>query len=139
MFISLLIVDDEEKFVSYLSKRLIKRDLNVHTALNGEEALRAIKEKPLDIVILDVVMPGIDGIETLKRIKNLSPLVEVIMLTGKATVETAVEGMKLGAFHYLMKPVEIEDLLAKVKEAYKRKKEQEERIRGAELKEILPK
>jgi DNA-binding NtrC family response regulator len=87
-------------------------------------------------VILDVKMPGMDGIETLKAIKSQVPLVEVIMLTGHATVESAIEGMRLGAFDYLLKPCDMDHLIAKVSEAAARKRQHEEKIINARIKEI---
>ena len=95
-----------------------------------------MKKKLFDVVILDVLMPGLSGIDTLRGIKKVRPLTEVIMLTGHATVETAIEGMKLGAFDYLMKPTEIEDLVGKITQAYQRKAEQEGRIRQATIDKI---
>jgi DNA-binding NtrC family response regulator len=82
----------------------------------------------VDVVVLDVKMPGMDGIQTLKAIKSMDPLVEVIMLTGHASVEVAIQGMELGAFDYLMKPMDIDELLYKVQDAYKKKALQEKRI-----------
>jgi DNA-binding NtrC family response regulator len=137
MKIRVLIVDDEEKFVDYLSKRLLNRDYLVGTALSGEEAVEILKEERYDVVILDVLMPGMDGIETLRTIKRIAPLTEVIMLTGHASVESGVEGMKLGAFDYLMKPCETDELVSKINKAYQRKAEQEERIREAKVAEIV--
>ena len=108
----LLMIDDEESFVSALSKRLAVRDIEVIPAFSGQEGLKRLDEDTsIEVVLLDVKMPEMDGIETLKRIKAIHPLVEVIMLTGHATFETAIEGMKLGAFDYLMKPCEIDDLI----------------------------
>lgn len=132
-----LLVDDEKDFVEALSQRLEVRDFDVKTALSGDEALTRIKELDFDVVILDVQMPGKDGIETFKEIKSLKPLVEIIMLTGHATVETAIEGMKLGAYDYLMKPTDTDDLVTKINGAYKLKTEHEERIRQAEISGIL--
>jgi len=131
-----LIVDDEEVFVEMLAERLEARGLEVDKAFDGEEALEKIKGKDLDVVILDVLMPGKDGIEVLREIKQLKPLTEVIMLTGHATVQTAIDGMKLGAYDYLLKPTETKDLLEKIQGAYRRKYEQEERIRQAEINRI---
>jgi DNA-binding NtrC family response regulator len=132
-----LFVDDEIPFVEALTKRLTKRELDILPAYSGDEALKRLAEQSdIEVVILDVKMPGMDGIETLKGIKNKFPLVEVIMLTGHATVESAIEGMKLGAFDYLMKPCEIEILVAKVSEAAARKRRHEEKIVQARLKEI---
>ncbi|GLI33230.1 response regulator [Desulforhabdus amnigena] len=137
MKIRVLLVDDEKDFVDVLAERLETRDFEVSIAYNGDEAIEKIKEKEMDVVILDVLMPGKDGIETLMEIKKIKPILEVIMLTGNATVESAVEGMKIGAFDYLMKPTETKDLVAKIVKAYKRKAEQEERIRQAEIERIM--
>src|SRR6056297_3321307 len=131
MKIRVLVVDDEEQFVQQLAERLRLREYDVTTAFNGEEALDTIKHYIFDVVILDVAMRGIDGIETLRGIKKIKPLTEVIMLTGHATVESAIEGMKLGAFDYLMKPCETEALLKKINSAHERKAAQEDRIRTA--------
>jgi len=130
MSIKILIVDDEVQFVELLAERLAARGFSVLTAFSGEEALAHIKNhEDVDVVILDVVMPGQTGHEVLKEIKNLRPLIEVIMLTGHGTVETAIEGMKLGAYDFLIKPTEITDLVAKINKAYTRKAEQMARIR----------
>jgi DNA-binding NtrC family response regulator len=131
-----LLVDDEVPFVETMSKRLTKRQLMVLSAYSGREALEKLEENAVDVVILDVKMPAMDGIETLREIKKSHPLVEVIMLTGHATIETAVEGMRLGAFDYLMKPCEIEELLAKVDEAKGKKSKHEQKIMDARMKEI---
>jgi DNA-binding NtrC family response regulator len=129
----LLLVDDEEQFVETLSERLTMRDYDVTTSLTGEDAIEKIKNYNFDVVILDVRLPGIEGAEVLREIKNLKPLAEVIMLTGHGTVEMAIEGMKLGAFDFLMKPCETEDLTAKIDKAHDRKAEQEDRIRAAKI------
>jgi DNA-binding NtrC family response regulator len=101
-----MLVDDEIPFVETMTKRLAKRDLNVIAAFSGQEALDILDKQPnVDVVILDVKMPGMDGIETLRKIKSAHPLIEVVMLTAHATVESAIEGMKFGAFDYLMKPL----------------------------------
>jgi len=131
-----LLVDDEVPFVETMTKRLNKRELMVLPAYSGREALEKLEKNGVDVVILDVKMPGMDGIETLREIKKIHPLVEVIMLTGHATVETAVEGMRLGAFDYLMKPCEIEELLEKVAEAKEKKSKHEQKIMDARMKEI---
>ena len=135
-----MLVDDEAPFVETMTKRLTKRDLKVIAAFSGQEALEALnKHRNVDIVILDVKMPGMDGIETLKEIRARFPLVEVIMLTAHATVESAIEGMKFGAFDYLMKPCDMGQLMGKVKEAAAKKRGHEEKIREAHVKEILTK
>ncbi|MGA7144333.1 MAG: response regulator [Desulfobacterales bacterium] len=134
----ILLVDDEAPFVETMTKRLSKRDLNIITAFSGEEALERLNNhRNTDVVILDVKMPGMTGIETLAKIRDQFPLTEVIMLTGHATVESAIEGMKLGAFDYLMKPCEIEQLMAKVQEAANKKRDHEEKIREARVREAL--
>ncbi len=135
--IKLLLVDDEKAFLDTITKRLEKRDLIVSAAYSGEDALAHLtNNKTLEVVILDVKMPGMDGIKTLIEIKKLFPFVEVIMLTGHATVETAIEGMKLGAFDYLMKPCDIDMLVSKVEGAVSKKRHHEEKISEARIKEI---
>jgi len=131
-----LLVDDEEKFVDYLRKRLEMRDLAVTTANSGEAALEILKDNPQDVIVLDVLMPGMDGLATLREIKVRQPLTEVVMLTGHASVESAIDGMKLGAYDYLMKPCEIDDLVDKIRKAHTRKAAQEERIQQARVKEL---
>lgn len=116
-----LLVDDEEDFVHTLVKRLTRRKLDVRSALSGKEALKSASDFLPDVIVLDVKMPDMDGIETLKQIKMLCPATEVIMLTGHANVEVAIRGMELGAFDYLMKPIEIDELLYKLQDAYKKK------------------
>ncbi len=132
-----LIVDDEEDFVETLSERLSLRDFDVTTVSNGEAAVEEIQTYNFDIVILDVQMPGMTGIDVLREIKTLKPLIEVIMLTGHATVDTAIEGMRLGAYDFLLKPLNTEDLNAKICKAGERKAEHEERIQNAKVKEII--
>ena len=134
-----LLVDDEIDFVEMLSLRLEEMGERVTKAYSGQECLKILAENGIDVVILDILMPGMDGITTLKEIKKRFPLVEVIMLTGHGTTESAVEGMKLGAFDYLLKPAYFEDLTAKLEAARKRKDEQEERVRRAEAKLLLRK
>ena len=137
MKIRVLVVDDEEQFVEQLTERLQLRDYDVTACFSGEEAIEKLKKFNFDVVILDVAMPGMDGIETLRELKKLKPLTEVIMLTGHATVESAIEGMKLGAFDYLLKPTKTDDLVLKVDSAYARKDTQEERIRQAKANELF--
>ena len=137
MKVRVLIVDDEEEFVQALSERLIIRDYDVTMSFRGEEAIEKIKDYLFDVVILDVAMPGMGGIETLREIKRIRPLTEVIMLTGHATVESAIEGMKLGALDILMKPCVTEELVAKIDKAYERKAKQDERIRAVKVSEII--
>jgi DNA-binding NtrC family response regulator len=135
---SIMLVDDEVPFVETMTKRLDKRGLKVVAAHSGEDALNLLnKEDGVDVIILDVKMPGMDGIETLREIKKRHPLKEVIMLTGHATVETAIEGMKLGAFDYLMKPCDIDILVTKVKEASRKKHSHDEKIEKARIDKLV--
>jgi DNA-binding NtrC family response regulator len=137
MTIKVLLVDDEKDFIESLLQRLELRGFDVKIALNGDDALDLIKENDLDVVVLDVLMPEKDGIEILGEIKKIKPLLQVIMLTGHATVETAIEGMKLGAYDYLIKPTETEALVDKISNAYALKSEHQERIRNAEIDNII--
>lgn len=124
----LLLVDDEEMYLEYLSRRLINRGYEVVTCLSGEEALKKAEGHAFDVIVLDVLLPGIDGIETLREIKRITPLTEVILLTGHASLESGIEGMRLGAFDYLRKPCDTADLVAAINQAYSKKWAQEERI-----------
>jgi len=135
--IKLLLVDDERAFLDTMTKRLEKRQTVVTAVYSGPDGLTELENNHgIEVVVLDVKMPGMDGMETLVEIKKRFPLVEVIMLTGHATVETAIDGMKLGAFDYLMKPCDIELLLTKAKEAASKKRKHEEKIVEARIKEI---
>lgn len=116
---AILLVDDKEEFVSALSNRLLLHGMEVHTATKGEDALAMLQEKATDVVVLDVVMPGMGGLETLRRIKETYPHIQVILLTGHASTKEGIEGMRLGAFDYLMKPVDIEELIAKMRASIK--------------------
>jgi DNA-binding NtrC family response regulator len=133
----ILLVDDEKDFVEMLTLRLQETGEEVLQAYSGLESLEKLKETEIDVVILDVKMPGMDGIETLQEIKKNYPLVEVIMLTGHATIDAAVQGMKLGAYDFLNKPANFEDLTTKLKKARERKHDQMERIRKAEAASLL--
>lgn len=123
----ILLVDDEVAFANNLLKLLSKRGYDVVVVYNGADAVNMVGEKEFDVIILDMKMPGMDGIATLKEIKKKVPLVEVVILTGHGSVESGIEGMQLGAFDFLMKPVSIDDLQEKVSEAYRRKLIQRER------------
>jgi DNA-binding NtrC family response regulator len=134
---NILLVDDEVSFIETMAKRLNKRDFNVSTATSGKEALEFIDtHHGIDVIILDVKMPGLDGIATLQLIKQKFPLIHVIMLTGHATVESAIDGMKQGAFDYLMKPCEMDTLIAKVIDAKEAKQHHESKIQQARINEI---
>ena len=134
---NVLLVDDEIEFVETFSERLEMRDLEISKAFSGEEALQVLeKNTNVEVIILDVKMPGMDGIETLAQIKSRFPLVEVIMLSGHADVESAIDGMKQGAFDYLMKPCDMDQIITKVTEAARKKQQHEEKIIQARIKEI---
>jgi len=137
-YFNVLIVDDEEDFLETLVKRMEQRKIDATGVRSGEEALEVMKHKNYDVVILDVKMPGgMDGIETLREMKKIQPLTEVILLTGHASVETSIEGMKLGAFDYVLKPVKLEDLLSKVADAIQKKDTHESKIRSAQINKLL--
>ncbi len=137
MSVKVLLVDDEEQFVDVLAQRLQTRGFTVNSAFNGDEAIAFVKERDVDVVILDVQMPGRNGMETLQELKRLKPITEVIMLTGHGAVDTAIQGMKLGAYDYLMKPTDTAELVDKITKAQQRKKEQEDRIRQAEVDRLI--
>lgn len=124
-----LLVDDELAFLETLAKRLRKRNIDITLSSSAKEALRILCETPVDVVVLDLKMPGMDGIQAVREIKRAKPLLEVIMLTGHASVEAAIEGMELGAFDYLTKPVDIEELVYKLQDANRKKSIEEEKIR----------
>ena len=128
----ILIVDDEVAFANNILKLLSKRGYDVIAVNDGASAIRTLGEKEFDVVILDMKMPGMDGIATLKEIKKEEPLAEVVILTGHGSVESGIEGMQLGAFDFVMKPVSIDDLHEKVCQAYKRRLIEEERIKQQE-------
>lgn len=135
--LKILIVDDEERFLSTTKKLLSKYGYEALIAQSGKEAIEILGLHMIHVVILDVKMPIMDGIETLRQIKKGFPLVEVIMLTGHATVESAVDGLKSGATDYLMKPTDVEDLIKKSEEAFEKRKQLEEKIRMAQAKKMM--
>jgi len=135
--IRLLLVDDEAQFRETVAKRLKKRGLDPLQAANGEECLAILKAHPLDVVVLDVKMPGMDGIEVLGAVKKQHPGVEVILLTGQASTQDGVEGIKAGAFDYLTKPIELDHLIAKITQAHDKIMAREEKKREAERKARL--
>ena len=134
----IMLVDDEVSFLETMAKRLATRNINIITAFSAEEGLEKLKtNQNLDVIVLDVKMPGMGGIAALKEIKKISPLIEVIMLTGHATMESAIDGMKLGAYDFLTKPCDIEEIVSKVEEATKNKRAHDEKIAAAKSKKIL--
>ncbi len=133
----ILVVDDEVDFLETIVNRLKKRKLDATGVTSGKEALALLKEQLFDVIILDIQMPGgMDGIETSREIKKIQPLVEIILLTGHASVETRIEGMKLGAFDYCLKPIKFEDLLHKMEAAFK-KSTHDKKIRDAKIRQWI--
>ncbi len=117
----LLLVDDEEEFVRALAERLRMRDLESDTVFDGDQALSFVDEKEPDVMVLDLKMPGIDGIEVLRRVRKTYPNLQVIILTGHGTEKDEERARRLGAFDYMQKPVDIDDLVGRVRKAYKSK------------------
>jgi DNA-binding NtrC family response regulator len=137
--VNVLLVDDEVPFVETITKRLQKRNFRIVAAHSGMEAIQKLEENgdATEVVVLDVKMPGMDGIETLSEIKRKFPLKEVIMLTGHGTISSAIEGMKRGAFDYLLKPCEMTDLVDKVNQAASRKRDHENKVIEARMREFM--
>ena len=132
-----LLVDDEQDFLETLSNRLEMRGLKVSAATSGEQAISEAKQQDYDAIVVDLAMPGIDGLETLKRIKADNPNAEIIMLTGHASVQSGVEAMKLGAGDFLQKPVELTELMSKIGEAKNKKMLVLQQKSQDELRQIL--
>ena len=127
-----LIVDDEERFRNTLKKLLTANGLETNAVGSGREAIEELKRQPYDVILLDVKMPEMDGIEALGKLKTVNRGVEVIILTGHASVDVAVEIMRLGGYEYLLKPCPMDELLAKIESAYERKMARDERLQKAE-------
>lgn len=117
-----LIVDDEDDFRETIVKRLNARKIQAEGAASGVKALDILKDKDFDVMVLDVKMPEMDGIETLRHVKKMKPEIEVIMLTGHASVEFGIKGMQLGAFDYVMKPAPLNELLDTIGQAFNKKR-----------------
>ena len=126
----LMLVDDEERYLLTTAKLIKKKGIDVVTAQSGSQAMDLLKSHDIHVVILDIKMPGMDGFKTLRAIKTLYPPVEVIFFTGHATMDSAIEGLQFGAFDYIMKPADIDDILTKAYEAFGKRQRLEEKIRG---------
>lgn len=135
----ILVVDDEQEFAETLAERLRDRDLRVDVAFDGEQALEMSAKRAYDAVILDIAMPGLDGIETLRQLRENNEKVQVVMLTGQATVDKAIEAMKLGAVDLLQKPAPMQQLIQKIEEASSRRALLVEEQMEQQLKDILSK
>ena len=133
----IMLVDDEERFLETTAKLLNKNGIDVVTANSGTKALEILQTQNIHVVILDVKMPGMDGIETLKQIKARYPLVEVIMLTGHGTMDSAIEGLKSGATDYLMKPTDVNILIHCLETAYQKRQVLDEKIRMAHSRNFM--
>ena len=117
-----LVVDDEADFLETIVMRLRRRKIDATGVDGGKKALEIVENERFDVVVLDVLMPGMDGIETLKLLKKKKPFIEVIILTGHGSVESGLQGMQFGAFDYIMKPADLNELLEKIQQAYERKR-----------------
>jgi len=135
--INLLIVDDEERFLESTRKRLEVRGFNVIAVNRGEKAIESARKYPVDIALVDLKMPGMNGEETLEALKKEHKWIEVIILTGHGSTESAVECTKKGAYFYLQKPCELERLLSVLADAYKRKVMNKKKIKEERMEEIL--
>ena len=125
---TVLLIDEEKTYLEALENKLVRQGLDIRRADGAEKALSEIGTKEIDVVLLDVMMPGVDGIELLKQIKALDPLVEVILLAGQATLSVAIQGMELGAFDFLVKTIDADELIYKLRDAYEKKALQQEKI-----------
>mgnify|MGYP000682886202 CR=1 FL=1 len=137
--IRILLVDDEADFVQTLAERLELRGFDIRIANDGDGAFSHMESRLPDLVVLDVMMPGIGGLDVLQQIRRSFPEVQVILLTGRGSTHDGIKGMRLGAFDYLMKPCDMDQLIGKVNEATRKKQGHEEKIREAHVKEILSK
>ncbi|MDM8541279.1 response regulator [Desulfococcaceae bacterium HSG9] len=137
-YLRILVVDDEVDFLDTLMNRLQLRQIKATGVASGEKALEIMRQKRFDAVILDVKMPGgMDGIETLRAMKKIQPLTEIILLTGYASKETSVEGMELGAFDYVLKPIKLDELLIKIGEALEAKSAHDDKLRKGDIKKLI--
>lgn len=135
--INLLIVDDEEQFLTSISKSLEMRDFNVTAVDRGEKALEAARQHPIDIALVDLKMPGLDGEETLQKLKEEHPWMEVIILTGHGTIDSAAECTRKGAYSYLQKPCGLEQIHASLIEAYKKKVMNKAKMNAKKMNDLL--
>lgn len=133
----ILLVDDEHVFLENMSKLLTDRGYNVTTVDSGDRAIKTLQDKDFDVVVLDLKMPGMDGITTLKEIKKLGLFTETLILTGHGSIDTALEAVKIGAYDFLAKPCEIEELVAKIEDAWKKKDNGEKKDLDEKIKKVV--
>ena len=135
--INLMIVDDEEDFLNAIRRSLEIRDFHVITANRGEKALEIAKSNPVDIAIVDLKMPGMNGLETLEALKKAHPWMEIVILTGHGTIDSAVEATQSGAYSYLQKPCELDTLMKMLIEAYKKRVMNKQQLAKKKMDELL--
>ena len=135
--INLMIVDDEEDFLNAIRRSLEIRDFHVTTANRGEKALEIAKSNPVDIAIVDLKMPGMNGLETLEALKKAHPWMEIIILTGHGTIDSAVEATQSGAYSYLQKPCELDTLMQMLIKAYKKRVMNKQQLARKKMDELL--
>ena len=133
----ILLIDDEAAFTKNMSKLLSYRGYRVDTAESGDKAIRMLEEKEFDVIVLDLKMPGMDGIATLKEIKQLGLFTETLILTGHGSIDTALEAMKLGAYDYLTKPCDIDELVDMIEGAWEKKDEVETKDRDEKIRKLV--
>ena len=133
----ILLIDDEAAFTNNMSKLLIYRGYRVETADSGDRAIRILEKQDFDVIVLDLKMPGMDGITTLKEIKKLGLFTETLILTGHGSIDTALEAVKLGAYDYLTKPCDIDELVAKIEGAWEKKDEVEKKDRDEKIQKLV--
>ncbi len=119
--IRVLLIDDEETLLEYMSKRLLKKGFTVKCSFSGEEALEAAKKEHFDVAVVDLKMPGMDGVETQKRLHKIQPFLQCIVLTGHGSIDSALESGQQDAFRYLLKPIDYDNLVTSIKEAHEKK------------------
>jgi len=133
----ILLVDDEKIFVDNMVKLLTNRGYNVTGVNSGDSAIRALEERDFDVVVLDLKMPGMDGIATLKEIKKLGLFTETLVLTGHGSIDTALEATKMGAYDYLTKPCGIDELVTKIEGAWKKKDDTQKKDVAEKIQKVV--
>jgi len=133
----ILLVDDEAVFTANMSKLLSHRGYRVKTAGSGEDAIRILEAEDVDVIVLDLKMPGMDGIATLREIQKLGLFSQTLILTGHGSIDTALEAVKLGAYDYLTKPCEIDELVSKIEGAWEKKDDAEQKDRSAKIQKVI--